>query len=1103
MWKLQYIYFGLFFSFITNSIFAQSFEETDTFDNCETFENGLPSNWQTEDGGAIEITNERYKQGQYSLKWNWQTNSKIIVSDKQLSEVSYEKGAGMHVWIYSDVNINDEIQFCFYDATDNKRCEFTYKINFTGWRGLWVRFWEDIAISSRTPLVKMEIISPTQTSNSSIYFDIVEFKSSISYKRSPSYQYAHPYQSEMDEEVKDEWASWIYEQRYPNPTLPLPNDVPNKTQQTFSDINARFENWLLGTNKYASNEQMLKRLAARNSYINSGVNRFNELDIYKAPNGQIFGPALFTNKSSHGPKFGRDIGEKLCLQLALDYRINHNQSSKEKLLLLLDYMHDQGWAKGSAMETTDHQKLRTAAWAYSVYLLKDDLKNIEWKNGASILDREMDTLHWLTYFNIIFAPLDDRLEVSVDDFRSATIMRLMYILMMENDDPAKVQYMNHYTQWLNGNLQPFEGWTGGIKADGMGYHHRGPYMNAYSNNGVHVMSQVLYFLRHTEFDANNDAKQTVKNYLLNYSNITGFYDVPKGISGRISGLDKAARMVTAFAYMAQCMQNGVIDEELASITMRYWQPQHQPINEIINSASLNISYFNTPGEIEAILDIVEIGQTKAENPQGLWMKPYAAMAVFRGNDWYVSIKGTSAYVWDFESGSNENTYGRYDGYGQMETINNTSPHPSMVYSGHDYNNGWDWCRVPGTTSVNLGLDGLKTSLQRVFTPNTFVGGVQQQNKAGVWAMEYQDVHYSTSLSFKKSIFFFQPDMMVCLGSNISAMQPQKLESTLLQNVISSSNYNHAINGEEVNELDYSYLPINGAATIIDDQGKGFYIPDDSNLNITYNNNDSETMRRQESNGDVLTAWFKHDNKNNYEYAIFMKTTQSQLNSFINNPTYEIIQHNNSAHIVKHTEQKQTGYALFEPNQITNDDFINSSSLPAMLMVTDEATDTKIISLCNPDFNRRKLNDIGDIKKFDDLFGPFQSQTLELKINGAWSADEFPTNVRIISKNATSTVIEVETHDAKTYDFILKMDSVNSTFPNADEQHRVWPNPTSNKLNFSMAEKAILYSIEGRQLIYATNTSSFDIGNLNDGIYILECVNAGKVFRTKILKHTAN
>ncbi|WP_430812253.1 MULTISPECIES: chondroitinase family polysaccharide lyase [unclassified Carboxylicivirga] len=1095
----------LFFRIGLNSlVVAQTFIESNTFDNCETFENDLPSNWKTEGGGLIETSTERYKQGQQSLKWSWQKDAKIVVTDRSLEVASSEKNAGMHIWLYSSADINDSIEFRFYDAFNRLKCQFYYRINFVGWRGLWVRFWDDIAVAdTQVRLSKMEIRSPNTANSGELFFDIVEFKSSISYKRSPSYQYAHPYPYADDEEVKDEWASLIYQQRYPQPTAARPDVVSDVSKQAFNAIALRFNNWLLGTDNYTASKHMQARLAARSRYISSGVNLFNNLALSQDEQGRIHGPGLFSNKSPHGPKFGRDMGEKLCLQLALDYRVNGTQASKEKLLLLYDYMHDQGWAAGSAMETTDHQKLRTAAWAYSVYLLHDDLKTIPWKDGKTILDREMATLHWLCYFNIIFAPLDNTLEVSVDDFRSATLMRLMYILMMDNNNPTKVQYMNHYTQWINRNLRTFQGWTGGIKPDGMGYHHRGPYMNAYSNNGVHIMSQVLYFLRHTAFDADHEAKQTVKKYLLNYRTITGFYDVPKGVSGRISGLEKVTGMLTPMAYMAQCMSEDALDEELASAAMAYWKPQHQPSKDLVNKASMSITYFNTPGEIEAILDVETHGVEAAENASGLWIKPYAAMAVFRDANWFVSLKGTSAYVWDYESGNNENAYGRYDSYGQMEIINNQTPYPSMVRSGHDYNKGWDWSRVPGTTTLNMELHQLKSDQQRMFTPNTFVGGVEQENKTGLWAMEFNDVNYGTRLAFKKSVFFFQPGVMVCLGSNIASALKGKTESTILQNVISSSGYAYKVNGEPITSDNYVYNATGGYATLLDNQGKGIYVPNDNGLNIVLQNRQSETMRCKASNGDVLTAWMNHGYRNNYEYLVLMETTQEELDAMDDNPVYEIIQHDAKAHIVKHIALDQTGYALFEPNEQTNDAFVHSSSLPLMLMVSNHADGRKQLSVCNPDFNRSKPQDIGDVKSFDDLFGPFPTQWLELTLKGAWAADNLPDNVSIRSVTSASTVLQIETHDAETYDFELKKDSVNSIAPGGNNQYLVWPNPTAGIVNFPQAETAALYNLNGRLIRMASSATSFDLVRLSNGIYILECINGEQCTRTKVIKNTTN
>lgn len=1078
---------------------AQTFVESNTFEDTETFENGVPSTWKTINGGSIETTNRRYKQGNRSLIWNWSANSAIEVTDPSLQQVSAEKNSGLSIWLYSENNIGDSIQFLFYDTSGRKACSFYYRINFKGWRGLWIRFRDDMTNHrSYNTLSRMEIVSPKTIPSGHIYFDIVEFAASVSYKRSPSYQYVHPYPYSDQQEVKDDWESWVYANRYPKPTLPLPDRVTNQEQSIFETIQSRFDDWLFGTGTYAHNSHYQNRWDAMQNFIANGVKRFNELDITKDEAGRIYGPGLFTIKAKHSPKIGRGIGEKLCLQLALDYRINGNTDSRDQLLLLFDYMHDQGWAEGSAMETLDHQKLRTAAWAYAVYLMRDALKQSPWENGFSKLDREMSTLRWLCGFNVIFAPLEDLLAVNVDDFRSTTLFRLMYILMMENDDPKKVQYMNHYTQWINRNLRQFEGWADGIKPDGMGYHHRGPYMNAYSNNGMHIMTQILYFLRHTPYDANLESKNNLKKYLLNYRIVNQYYDVPKGVSGRIKGLEKATSMIAPMAYLSQCFEEGRTEATLAAAMLRLWQPQHAPVNDQINKYDMSIMLMHTPGELEAILHVAHEDITPEPEPTGFWMRPYAAMAIFRGTDWFVSVKGTSAYVWDWENGKSENTYGRYDSHGQMEIINNTLPYPSMVHSGHDYEHGWDWCRIPGTTTVNYPLEELKSSTQRVFTPNTFVGGVSHNQTSGVWAMEYQDINYGTGLNFKKSIFFFEPDMMVCLGSDISSYQSLKTESTLFQQVLSSSGGSITVNNTIVDQNEYDYTPRNSATTLLDHLGKGIYVPNDSHLHIQRRYRSSKTMRDKASAGDVITGWFTHDQDHSYEYAILMKTSPDELNAFSSQPTYEVIQQDAKAHIVHYVPANQTGYVLFDSNIPLENGLIASCSEPVMMMVT-ERDQSHHVSICNPDFGRSKPRDIGDIKQFSDLFGPFSVTPLQVVLRDGWKLKEPVEAVKVLSNNGQNTILEINTHDAQTYEFDLVADTSTSVVPPAETTLIAWPNPTPSVIHFKKSEKSIVYTLNGGQVTSGNNIDHIDLNAFPKGVYILKLINGHGHQTVKITK----
>lgn len=67
----------------------------------------------------------------------------------------------------------------------------------------------------------------------------------------------------------------------------------------------------------------------------------------------------------------------------------------------------------------------------------------------------------------------------------------------------------------------------------------------------------------------------------------------------------------------------------------------------------------------------------------------------------VTLKGYTTDVWGSEIYRKDNRYGRYQSYGSVQIMG----YPSRLASGYD-ENGWDWNRLPGTTTIHLPLNCL-------------------------------------------------------------------------------------------------------------------------------------------------------------------------------------------------------------------------------------------------------------------------------------------------------------------------------------------------------------------------------------------------------------
>lgn len=1071
----------LFFIFIQHM--EAQISESNTFGNNQTFESGVPSTWIVSNGGNIQATTFRKKQGSQSLVWNWTTGSTINVTDASLAANSTSFPAGLKIWMYSEKSTSDSIRFNFYNAQNNLECSFYYRINFKGWRGLWARYIEDMGrLSYSQPLTRMEIVAPSSGSSGNIYFDVVKFEKTIEYIRSPSYQFAYPNVLNELYEVTDEKESYIYEKWFPESSLPIP---PNPTQQELTDlalIKTRIDKWFLGDAQYVGNSQYDSRLSGIQKLINSGKNYFTTLPISVTSDGRIMAPGLFATSAEHSPTFSADIAEGMIMSLALDYKLNGNQQSLNNLILLLNYMHDQGWAEGSAIQTLDHEKLGYSAWVCALYLLKNELDQISWENGKTILDRELATLRWLIGFNAIFSPQGKDAEVSVDDWRTTGIFRLFYILMMKKNDATKVQYLKCYDAKMNYNLAQQDGWNDGIKPDFTGYHHRKPYMSAYSNVGVYAGCLITYFLRNTAFDLSQASKSNLKEYLLAYRFCSPMYDLPKGYCGRLSGIEKNVPIIPAYAYLAQSILPSGIDTALAKAFMRLYNSAHAPVSSYIQKSNTRTHVFISPGEIMAMIDVVNQNYTAENTPSGFVYKPYGGMAIFRNNKWFVSVKGSSAYIPDAERNIKNNPYGNYDSYGQMEICNNVSPYPNFNGSGYDYQNGWNWSKVPGTTSMNYTLAELTNPLESYLNSSIFLGGVSYNGKSGLFAMDFDDTGYGTGLKFKKSVFFFGDKQMICLASAISASTPTKTISTLAQHVVSSSNATYSVNGNSVGN-NFTFTGSSQPIKILNSLGVGIIVPNGSGIKMERKVQSSVDVFNVASSGDVFTAWMDHSTKDNYEYSVIMDTDNSELNNLTSTPNYQILEKSAKAHVVKYLPDNQIGYAIFDETSIFNFGIVQQVTLPAVIMLSPVASNMYDLNIQNPDFNRPKIHKLSELNTFAELKGPYPPTIIDITLKGSWGLAGTFTNVQLISSTIQSTIIRVTFVKGRAYHMTIQQNTVSCPdLADLSKTISVYPNPSNGVYNFTVSGDISIYDGIGKIILTQHDCNKIDISSYPPGIY---------------------
>ncbi len=988
---------------------------------CYNFEEMSPA-YQADTGSTISLSTDHYKWGAQSLKFVWQNGGRLFFTDP--APRRDEALTGFRAWVYNETALNEMLTFRFGTeselATDNPRYQFQFGLNFTGWRTMWIRLQEDAVNDSYTGTDKGRVTAfEIVASNSgTVYLDLMELVERIHSRRSADSQVPFIKQNvEEKPSFSDAEIDFLAAQNReyfwslnisPGPFPP----ITNEEQQAFQTIVQRYKAWVLGNGvKADQREPVQTRLTALSEYIRRGYRNLATYEIRREDN-RILGTPLFSELSPYTPHF-RNVFGGVLLRLALDYRLNGNNDARDQILDVFDYLHDQGWADGSGTGSLHHAFLRLASYAHAVYLMEDELRS------SGRLARELASLKWYSMFGELYEQTWNP-GTNADFLRSVAMYRLLCILMMD-DSPAKVADMRRYIAWLNNALDIAPGWLDTIKPDFVGFHHRGIYANAYAPNAFHVASLLVYLLRDTPFAVDQDKRDNLKQALLTFRAMTNTYDISTAIGGRFPlNTSVANKLLPAYMYMALSYPS--VDAELAGTFMRLWKPGSSfLIEDLFEQVSAGIMYLDTPGAMQMMVDFAEAGHVSEAPPSGHWTLPYGALSIHRRADWMVSMKGWSKYVWDFESsGGGENPLGRYLSYGSMLIYGSGDP-VGREASGI-VRDGWDWSMWPGTTVILLSHAELNNRTRdRNFSDETFVGGVNIEGQNGVFALKLHDTEYNTSFRAVKTVFCFD-DVLVCLGSGIENNDGRHATVTPLFQVSISRDHPTWVNGAGVWAIPYAFSGTTGQrAWLMDSLGNGYVVPDGEGLQVKRQVQVSEDYGRDGGGtGTFELAYLDHGRvpqTKKYEYAVLVQRSPRRVRAFANAPEYDVWQKDDQAHIVHHRGMKMTGYALFNTNARPTDGWVESVSLPSLVM-TREVDDGLLLSVADPDFGWSWT--IQDPHRQDGTLivnQPSMSRTVNVTLRGKWRLEGVYALATAMVQ-ADQTVVAFTCQDGKTVEVKL-------------------------------------------------------------------------------------
>ncbi|PFX29847.1 Chondroitin sulfate ABC exolyase [Stylophora pistillata] len=918
--------------------------------------------------GTITLSNHKktVKYGSSSLKWETTGASKLQLKSPTFTIPNSCLGdGGVKVWIYKESMSEKTLQVEFkYSSTT---VGSFIANDFQGWRGIWVEFKEcraaDNSLDSPTVIDEVNFIGNGAQTD---FIDKLEFKCNI---RKQSRDKVVPPIEPFGLDWYDKSDFWQQTYRWSQQEIPAsPSTIDVEKRNHLDHIKIRLKNWYsdetVTSPNYPSGSALEERWKTLKKSFNRAHDKYDDL-TFDPETKEIVGPPLFCRNCEPNDKFG-DIMIKILLPLTLEYHLSsrtneitavateqrsnlNNESKREKAIKtiagknnnmkaffesylpdsstltvdqikaaietlnlhrlsrinnLLDFARDQGFTNGSGLGSLDHEmNLDGAGFMHSLFLLSDSLGN---PLNQSRLRDLIASAKWYNDFGEIY-------QTPSFEFKGTTADRL-------------------------GGL---------IKPDYLVYHHKSFYGSAYGPPALHNAALVQYLQGGTKYALSSTSVNHIKGGLEALRLMAVKYSTPPSVSGRYPEYSNKVlvKNLPAYAYISvsypstlpTSVPTGVSVSSLNNPEWFLRLYNDSTVNSYLEDGAPNKKkyYFNSLGSLQ-IMEAVKssaVSQGKSQELylEGHWSKNFAALSIHRRKTWAVTVKGFNNFVWDYETSADENVLGLFASHGAVLIANNETS-----LQCHDIENGWDWSKIPGTTTIALGnsnIDDLNIGRTgRFYNKRKFAGGLTfkgtMTSKSGLFGMNFEQPEYdvsgwrgSISFRFQKSVFMFE-NLLVGLGSNIVLQNNNGkiAQTTLFQDKLSSSSFIKVDGTEKVTSTDYSHNPSSSSSTTLTDaKGNLYYIPMNSSpmLKVTIATQTSKKEDGETStSGRYGTAWFEHSSANpSYEYAVLIPTASyhAQLSDLKtaqdteNNEVYKVLRKNAGAHVVQFLKSPRLYY----------------------------------------------------------------------------------------------------------------------------------------------------------------------------------------------------
>ncbi|MCW9718737.1 chondroitinase family polysaccharide lyase [Avibacterium sp. 21-599] len=959
-------------------------------------------------GSQLSLTQLRSITGKTALEWNWTGGSSIVFhrnyyvpTDEESRQAWGRKATPLFsFFIYNETPIDDYLVVDLgqgVTAYNSGDAGLRVKLNFKGWRA--------VGVSLNNDMEYREMLGAGAAGGTSdgsgvggdgpafslargigSRVDSIRFTAPSAVKKGRFF-IDHIMLSVDD--ARYQWSDYHVKTRMTEPEVTykyskLAKSSPEALQRDLNQVENRFRDFLLNENDPRFKE---------NINFSELQKKFNSFEIHKNAEGVITGRHVLTGKQKdrYQADHMRPEDKKLFdeyIDLAdystLMYNISRayskttdnkkRQALANMYILLTEHLIDQGFAKGSGLITTHHWGYSSRWWYLSAFLMRDVLAN------AGLQKPIYDALLWYSRefkesFDMALTPDSSNL-----DYYNTLARQHLALLFLENNEKERARLVASFATYVSGSLsQNVPGTRDGLRPDGTAWRHYGNYPG-YSFPAFPNMAALAYLFSGTVFAIKDDAYRNLKKALVSawiYSNPnTGI-----GLSGRHPfATESLNTIVDSYRWLALANKGGV-DTELAGI------------------------YLNIAGKTAKDSNVIFKRQiSPAPLPQGFWAFNGGAFGIHRFNDKMVTLKTYNSNVWSSEIYFEENRYGRYQSNGSAQILSHKNPKLQGFVE-----EGWDWNRLPGVTSIHLPLSKLNspithTLMLRGETPYNGTSSLQQ--KYGMMASHLLSPsgleRFDSRFTAKKTVLA-GGDHLIMVGTDIRSSNNNKDVETTLFQLSNESSGNAMLNGKTISSA--TPISFKTGDWLIDGDGNGYLV---TNAPLGYAVKQKQKsiqgepdvryvgMERKATEGVFSSAWLDHSqqgNNANYEYLVVLDATPAKMQNLANDfrngkKPYEFSAQSN-AHIVKDHLTQVNGYAFYQSGNIT-DDLVKSVNMPAIVMTKQEAN-TLTVSGVTTNLN------IDNGKRPKPLF-------VKVTLNGAWKVKQANPKVQVKASGSTTDLI---------------------------------------------------------------------------------------------------